>query len=219
MIRVHPAPEPTDFDEKVRQPGLSAMAELVGEEPLRKRPGPKRKKLAERREDIRPDAFPPYWTHALDNLLDAYQRICAYVCIYIEKVTGGASIDHLIPKSRAWDHVYEWSNYRIACSLMNTRKGVACEVLDPFEIQDGWFALELVGFQVVPGESLDASIRERVVATIETLNLNDRECCGLREEYASEYQAGHISLGYLRRRAPFVARELERQGRLNERDR
>jgi hypothetical protein len=219
MIRVHPAPEPADFDEKVRQPGLSAMAELVGEEPLRKRPGPRRKKLAERREDIPSEAFPPYWTHALDNLLDAYQRICAYVCIHIEKVTGAASVDHLIPKSRAWDHVYEWSNYRIACSLMNTRKGVTSEVLDPFEVQDGWLALELVGFQVVLGESLDASIRERVVATIETLNLNDRECCGLREEYASEYQAGHISLDYLRRRAPFVARELQRQGRLNERDR
>lgn len=219
MIRVHPAPEPADFDDKVRQPGLSAIAEMVGEEPLRKRPGPKRKRLAERRADILPDAFPPFWTHALDDLLGAYHRICAYVCIYIEKVTGASSVDHLIPKSQAWDQVYEWSNYRIACSLMNTRKGTTSEVLDPFEVQDGWFALELVGFQVVPGETLDASSRERVLATIDRLNLNDRECCGLRDEYASEYLAGHISLDYLRRRAPFVARELERQGRLNERDR
>lgn len=219
MIHVPLAPTPEDFDEKVRLRGLSAIAELVGEEPPRKRPGPKRGKIAERRENIPLDAFPPYWTDALDDLLDAYHRICAYVCVYIEKVTGAASVDHLIPKSLAWDQVYEWSNYRIACSLMNTRKGATSEVLDPFKVQDGWFALELVGFQVVPGESLDASTRERVVATIDRLKLNDRECCGLREEYASDYLAGEIKLSYLRRRAPFVASELERQGRLREGDR
>lgn len=219
MIRVLPAPEPADFDEKVRQPGLSAIAELVGEEPLRKRPGPKREKIAERREDIPPAAFPPCWTDALDDLLDAYHRICSYVCVYIEKVTGAASVDHLIPKSQAWDQVYEWSNYRIACSLMNTRKGATSEVLDPFDVQDGWFALELVGFQIVPGEMLDASTRERVLATIGTLKLNDRACCELRGEYASDYLAGEIKLSYLRRRAPFVARELQRQGKLHEHDR
>jgi len=33
MIRVEPAPEPADFDQKVRQPGLSAIAELVAQSP------------------------------------------------------------------------------------------------------------------------------------------------------------------------------------------
>ena len=35
MIRVLPAPPPRDFDAKVRQPGLRAIAELVGEKPSR----------------------------------------------------------------------------------------------------------------------------------------------------------------------------------------
>jgi hypothetical protein len=49
MIPVKPAPEPADFDRKVRKPGLSAIAELVGEQPILKRPGPRRRKIAEYR--------------------------------------------------------------------------------------------------------------------------------------------------------------------------
>ena len=54
----------------------------------------------------------------------------------------------MVAKSMRWDQVYEWANYRLACSLMNARKDAIASVLDPFEIEDGWFALELVG---VPG--------------------------------------------------------------------
>lgn len=35
-----------------------------------------------------------------------------------------------------------------------------------------------------------------------------------RAEYAEEYWKGQIQFDYLARRAPFVARELQRQGRL-----
>ncbi len=35
MIHVNPADEPPGFDQKVRMPGLRAIAELVGEEPPR----------------------------------------------------------------------------------------------------------------------------------------------------------------------------------------
>ena len=81
----------------------------------------------------------------------------------------------MVAKSRRWDRVYEWSNYRLACSLMNARKGVA-SVLDPFEIEEGWFALELVDFQVVPGEGLSADVVGAVSETIERLRLSDRTC-------------------------------------------
>lgn len=52
MIRVEQAPEPSSFDMKVRQPGLRAIAEMVGEPNLPKRPGPKRKVIAASREEI-----------------------------------------------------------------------------------------------------------------------------------------------------------------------
>jgi hypothetical protein len=97
---------------------------------------------------------------------------------------------------------------------MNSRKHVAREVLDPFEIETGWFRLELVGFQVVPEPDLDAGLNQQVNDTIARLALNDEECRALRAQYAVDYWEGLIKLAYLERRAPFVALELRRQGRL-----
>ena len=214
MIRVELAAEPANFDQVVRQPGLSALAEMVGEPPLLKRRGRRREKIADQRDDIPSDKFPPYWTDVLPELLTAYGRICAYVSIYIERVTGSASVDHMIPKSTAWQEAYEWRNYRLACSLMNARKGAVAHVLDPVEIQDDWFDMELVGFQLRPSQTQEDGIQARVSATIEQLSLNDRECCDIRAEYAEDYWSGEITWQRLRRRAPFVARQLEKQGRL-----
>ncbi|MFJ2463013.1 MULTISPECIES: hypothetical protein [Pseudomonas] len=212
MIRVEPANEPESFDEIVRKPGHRAIAELVGEEALPARRGRPRKVVAQTREDIPADKFPPVWTHALPDLMEAYGRLCAYICIYIERVTGGGSVDHMLAKSHAWQDVYEWQNYRLACTLMNARKNNYQDVLDPFEVEDGWFRLELVSYQVIPGEGLDPAIEARVLATITRLKLNDHDCLKVREEYATAFFDGDIKLDYLRRRAPFLAREIEGQG-------
>ncbi len=148
-------------------------------------------------------------------MLTAYRRICAYLCFYIEPVTGSASVDHMLPKSTHWQQIYEWTNYRLACSMMNSRKNCIANVLDPFEIEPGWFELELVAFQVKPGQKTDAQAKKRILETIEIMGLNDRECRKLREDYALLYWNRDISLAFLERRAPFVALELKRQGRLN----
>lgn len=214
MIPVTPAAEPPNFDKRVRQMGLSAIAELAGERPLVRRRGPKRKKIARTREEIPADKFPPYWRDALDDMLSSYRRLCAYLALYIEHATGGPSVDHVIPKSKAWNRVYEWSNYRLACALMNARKNDLELILDPFEIREGWFALEFVAFQVVVGPAAQGQIIDQVNKSIELLGLNLPECCEARQEYVESYEAGHIDLEYLTRRAPFIAQELRRQGRL-----
>src|SRR5207249_1405577 len=105
------------FDEAVRVPGLRAIAEMVGEKPLRNA-GRRYRKIADRREDIPADEFPPYWTESLNDLMKLYDRVCAYSCFRIHAVTGSRSVDHFAAKSRRWDRVYEWSNYRLACSLL-----------------------------------------------------------------------------------------------------
>lgn len=214
MIRLEPAPEPAEFDTRVRQPGLAAIAELVGEGSDRSRPGSTRKKVAERREGIPADAYPPLWRHALPYLLESYHRVCAYLSLYIEEATGAATVDHFIPKAKAWDTVYEWSNYRLACALMNARKGDSDRVLDPFEIHDDWFDLDLVGYQIKVGAAATGAMAKRVEATIEQLGLNRVVCLKARQHYVESYLGGHIGDVYLRRRAPFIARELERQGYL-----
>ncbi len=199
MIRVTPAKEPPEFDEQVRQPGLALIAQLAAE--------------TGSEDSIPSRQFKPYWRRALNDLLTSYNRTCSYLSLHIPRAVGTPSVDHMVAKSKAWDQVYEWSNYRLACLLMNARKGVA-DVLDPFEIGEGWFALELVEFQVVPGRGLPADVRRRVVDTIAKLRLSDNVCCEARAAYAQAYWAGEVSLSYLQRCAPFVARELERQNRL-----
>ena len=216
MIPVTPAPEPAAFDGKVRQPGLRAIAELAGEQPDPPRTaGRPYAPVAVSRDEIPADKFPPYWREMLDDLMRSYHRICAYLCLYIPRGTGAPSVDHAVAKSRRWDQIYEWSNYRLACSLMNARKGAAACVLDPFEIGEGWFALELVEFQVRPGDGLSDEVTGAVANTIERLRLNDHICCKAREEYAESYWSGDIVFDYLMRHAPFVARELRCQDRMD----
>ena len=174
MMRVTLAPEPDTFDERVRQPGLRALDKLA-------------RHLSVSKEAIPSSEFPDYWRRSLDDLLAAYNRICSYLSLYIPRGTGARSVDHMVPKSLAWDQAYEWRNYRLACALMNARKGDAASVLDPFEVEDGWFVLELVAFQVLPADGLADPTAAAVDDTIRRLRLNDEECCGAREEYAEEY--------------------------------
>ena len=203
MIRVVPAPEPEDFDEKVRQPGLRAFERLAN------------RKYGGDREAVTASEFPDQWRKSLDDLLKGYRRICAYLCLYISRGTGARSVDHMVAKSVAWDQAYEWTNYRLVCSLMNSRKGAAATVLDPFDVEDGWFVLELTEFQVLPGDGLDDAVAEAVQDTVDRLRLNDDECRGAREEYAEAFWSDDVTFDYLERHAPFVARELRRQDRLD----
>jgi hypothetical protein len=187
LIHVEPQPEPPDFDAKVRQPGRADLSSPEGE--LR-----------------------PHWRHCASQLWEAYRGICAYSCLYIPRGTGARSVDHFLPKSRRRELAYEWSNYRLACGRMNARKNDLEDVLDPFEVQDGWFALELSTLQVIPGEGLSEELRARVQGTIDRLDLNGGEFTQQREEYFTLLQEGSVDLRFIVRHCPFLAKELLRQG-------
>jgi 5-methylcytosine-specific restriction endonuclease McrA len=191
MIPVRPAAEPAHFDRSIRQRGLSAIDELVGRVPRVAHPGRRRKKIAVRAEDIPPDAFPAYWRDALGDMLRAYERRCAYLALYIDHATGSPTVDHVVPKSRAWDKVYEWSNYRLCAALINSKKNALMTVLDPFAIKDGWFALELVAFQVTPGPSAPANRLTKIEKTIDDAGLNLPDCCQARKVYVEDYEGTH----------------------------
>lgn len=228
MIRVARAPEPPDFDAKVRQPGLRAIAEMTGQAPVHPRRSGKAYKQRTRKEvqsdgtsisvpidrpeDLPASKIEPYWTKAIADLMQAYDEVCAYSCFRIHPVTGAASVDHMAPKSRAWDRVYEWDNYRLAAARLNARKNAFGDVLDPFEVQNGWFELELVGFQVLPAHGLTAAIRQEIQNTIDRLKLDDLRSA--REEDAVSYWEEQVSFARLMKESPFVAMELRRQGRL-----
>ncbi|WNG23971.1 hypothetical protein F0U62_07985 [Cystobacter fuscus] len=229
MMHVEQQPEPTppgfDFDGRVRQPGLSALAELTGQPPTLKRRGRKIAKRADRIEDLEPNVLREYdyWTRAIDALHAAYAGICAYACVYIEPLCG-PTVDHFAAMVSAEPRLaYEWSNYRLACSLMNARKREFPEVLDPFRIEDGWFVLNLGTFKVEPARGLAPGLEQRVRDTITRLGLDSREYRNLCGRYFDSYwhpkdPAHPLPLWFLEENAPFLAREMRRQGRVRPED-
>lgn len=216
MIPVSLAVEPADFDSKVRQPGLSAIDELVGRQPRVSRRGRRRKKIADTEGGIPPNEFPPVWRKALDDMLVAYERRCAFLAMYINHATGSPTVDHMLPKSSSWDLVYEWSNYRLCAAIVNSKKNNLLTIVDPFDVKPGWFELNLATFHVQRGASAPQSQWAKIDATLPVLNQQD--CWKERKEYVYRYVLGPgnkgIDLAFLEHRAPFIAAELRRQGKL-----
>jgi hypothetical protein len=229
VIRIEKQPEPRppgfDFDGRVRQPGLSTLAELTGNPPTISRTGPRIPKRADRIEDLKPAVLRdyPYWTRALDALHEAYHGICAYSCFYIEPITG-PTVDHFVALRQAGARqAYEWDNFRLACSLLNACKNKFPDVLDPFEIEDGWFELNLATFEVEPAPNLDEQLKQRVRDSIQRLQLNSRDCRNTRRRWFEDYWQPRVAsrplpLWYFEERAPLLAREMRRQGRIRPED-
>ncbi|MCL2823231.1 MAG: hypothetical protein FWD57_04505 [Polyangiaceae bacterium] len=201
MIPVQEAPEPPDFDKKVRQRGLSAIDELVGRPARVPHPGPVRDKIADAESEIPAGKFPPFWRDAMDDMRTAYEARCAYLALHIDP--DSQTIDHFVPKAQAWDQVYEWNNYRFCSRTVNTLKGTSTNTIDPFEVQYGWFTLDLFSYTVIRGPTAPAEQLEKIDATLPLLN--HPESCEQRQQFAEDYMDGHIDLHYLQRQAPFVA--------------
>ena len=105
VIPVQMQPEPADFNDTVRMKGGEFLAKNHID------PG---KPLPEKAE------IPPYWRRYLPQLHKAYHGICAYLCVYFEESLGAGTVDHFLPKSLYPGEAYEWKNYRLACSRMNS---------------------------------------------------------------------------------------------------
>lgn len=215
MIPVRPAAEPPEFDAIVRLPGLDAQRELTGQTRRRPRPGPRRKSVYANVADIPSDELPALWTDALSWLVSAYNHTCAYAALRIAAVTGQPTVEHFEPKSKHPDLAYEWNNYRLVCQLLNARKCDFCDVLDPFLIEDGWFALDLVSGACVVGPAATGTTRPRVEATIDRLGLDGAAYKSAITERLDDWRDGQSTFEHLTRWAPFVARELVRQGKVD----
>lgn len=195
MIPVEPAAEPSTFHEEVREPGLLFLA---------KKCQPSRKEWARH----------AYWTRCLGDLMRSYHFICAYSCHRIERVTGYSSVDHFVPKTESPRDAYEWLNYRLAATRLNTRKW-RWKVLDPFKIRPGTFALHFPSLQVVPGPACqeDPELESLVRDSCRILGLNDEATCiANRQEYIWLFCAEQWSFQALQEYAPFLAREMENAG-------
>lgn len=199
MIHVQAQLEPSTFDVEVRQKGLAWLRKkgIALDQPLPAN-----------------TTIEPYWRHCLDDMHTTYDGCCAYLAIFFERVTGGGSVDHFVAKSQRADLAYEWSNYRLACSRMNSRKRDYDDVLDPFQVKTGWFHLELVSGRIFPNPNLPTKRKAAVQATIDRLGLDDPGNREMRARHYQEYCQALYTAEFLERRSPFVWAEASRQGLL-----
>ena len=197
MIPVQLQPEPDDFDARVRQPGLDWLAThgiALNAPP--------------------PDAsdLPNYWTRSNKLLWDAYSGVCAYLAIYFEWVTGAASTDHFVAKSKNAGDAYEWDNYRLSALGPNRNKNKFDDVLDPVGLAPGTFVINFASGEISPNPALSAADQSAAQATITRLKLDSPEHDLMRARHYDNYLRGDCSLAFLQRMSPFVHAELGRQG-------
>ena len=122
------------------------------------------------------------------------------------------SVDHFLPKSRHPELAYEWSNYRLSCEFSNRAKATKIGLMDPFQIEWGWFAICFPQCDVVVGPKLPKHREREAQFTIKALKLNSEHVVGVRSCMAMEFRKGQVTLDHLQRYYPFLAAEIKRQG-------
>jgi hypothetical protein len=183
--------EPEHFNEKVRVPGQRF---------LNNNPCPNSKQFQRHN----------YWTHIKDDLYQLYENICAYTGEWFPDTA--ASVDHFIPKSIEPQLAYEWDNYRLTTENMNNVKGNSTGLIDPLEVEIGWFVLGFPDCYIKPSITVPDGIGKRVHDTIEILRLNASERTNKRYSIIQDYIRNNITFDFLRKRYPYIAYEIERQG-------
>lgn len=191
MIRVAAKAEYPNFDNEVRSPGAAFLATC---------PAPNSDQFKRKN----------FWSRAAQELHAAYSGICAYTAMYLPEQ---GSVDHFLPKKSHPHLAYEWSNFRLASGRVNSSKGHSTNILDPFEIEDHWFHMDIPTCLLKANLELDRPLRIAISQTINTLRLNQddnyvQERCNILVEYARE----DVSLAFITRRYPFLAKEINRQG-------
>ena len=123
MIRCARVPEPADFGQNARVPGNAW--------------------LAAHSDDERPKDF---WTPFKGTLAQGFRNLCAYSAMY-EPV---GTVDHFVSCHEDRSKAYEWENYRYCAAWINSSKGnvPAGDLLDPFDIESGWFEVHLPSLQL-----------------------------------------------------------------------
>jgi hypothetical protein len=188
MIQAPQVPEPESFDALARRPGKTWLTA---------NPAPKR-----------PAGL---WIPFTSTLADAYGNLCGYAAM--ADFTGG-TVDHFLGVKNHRHLAYEWRNYRFASATMNSSKGNAdAAVLDPEQVQAGWFEILLPSLQLRSTERIPAALRERAAYTLRRLKLgNGERVLRWRRAWYALYEAGQLDLDGLREVAPLLADAVEREG-------
>lgn len=184
MIRFERVPEPADFAGKAKTADEAWLA-------------------------AHPDADRPkdYWTPFKGALADGFGNLCAYSAMY-EPV---GTVDHFVSCHEDRSKAYEWENCRYCAAWINSSKGnvPADALLDPFEIENGWFDLDLPSLQLKVSDTIPDEFRDRAEYVLDRLRLRDDErVMRQRSEWYRMYLCGELSKVGLERKAPLIAAKI-----------
>lgn len=187
MIHVDPVLEPARFDAEVRQPGNAwLLANPTGQPPSR-------------------------WRGFSGALAAGFHELCGYAAMH----DPNGTVDHFISQREARCLAYEWSNYRYASHWMNGSKSYRrvneLQILDPYEVQDGWFEILLPSLQMTVTDKVPPALRARAEHTLRRLHLRDHEqMLRWRRSWMELFElTGDIRI--LERRAPLLAQAVLKQ--------
>lgn len=184
MIPVVRPDEPNEFDGEVRRPGRAWLAKRRGGRP------------------------PDYWRKAKPALQSAFFNRCGYSAM----LDHCGTVDHFIAQDLDPELLYEWSNLRYASQWLNSSKQAAEGVLDPYEVGEGWFEVELPSLQLVATDRVPPDKRELVEATLQRLPIRDDErVIRQRQAWLDAYEGKRVTLEGLREFAPLIAAAVEKR--------
>jgi hypothetical protein len=179
-----PIQEPASFDVDCRQAGNNW---LTIQSALPKRPA-------------------DFWSPFRMDLRRGFQQRCGYYAMYIHD----GQIDHYVSWKTCKDNnpqlAYEWSNFRFVDGALNSKKKTLDgAMLDPFEIQTGWFEIELPSLSLrvlnVPEDR-----RAQATLTLEKLELDQgARVLELRWEWYTAHRVDGLPIDLLKKFAPLIA--------------
>ena len=184
MIPVpNPLPEPDKFDTRCRVRGIKWLKNHPNE-PVSK--------------------VPSHWREFQPDLAEGFSYRCGWTAMHIG--TDGA-VDHYLSKNNFRDQIYEWSNYRYSSTTVNSSKqAIDQEVLDPFEVETGWFEVRIPSLELVVTDLVPKVLLDKAEFTIGRLNLGRGEkVIANRRQWYRDYCDSDLSLERLERYAPLVA--------------
>lgn len=192
MIRVPSPirPEPATFDADCRQEGQNW---IQTHQPL-------------------PDRPRDFWSPFRPDLRRGFGGRCGYYAMYIHD----GQVDHFVSwhtckRNNTPNLAYEWDNFRFVDGALNSSKRTLDDqLLDPFEVLDGWFEVELPTLLLRPvGVPVDRMGAARL--TLEQLELDQGlRVLELRWEWYDKHQRGLLTREGLREVAPLLAQAADR---------
>ncbi|MCX4219239.1 hypothetical protein MKZ87_16505 [Pseudomonas sp. MCal1] len=186
----NPIDEPDLFDEACRKKGRDWLAE----NPDKNRP-----------RDL--------WTPFKFDLAEGFEHRCAFGAMWIPDGT----VDHFVSCNEDRTLAYEWSNYRYMAGWLNSSKSKkkAADLLDPFDVCEGWFEVLLPSLQLVVTDEVPAAFREIAKKTLASLPIRDDErLLKVRREWLRMYEDEELTLEGLRRKAPLIAAAIDKRAAL-----